>query len=137
MKKAYGYTREIQNSKTQIPISAQKGLIKKYCVENNIELVRMFSDKADPNTNYNPRGLKRLRGLLRKNHVDYVIVSDLQSVFISQFDYYGTKRDFEYLGSEILSVSKPVWDSKAYEEFMADIIKRMNEFNSKLLGKKL
>ena len=135
MKKAYGYTREIQNSKTLVPISTQKGLIRKHCIENNIKLVRMFSDKADPNMDHYPKGLKRLRGSLRNNHADYVIVSGFENVFINQFNYYSIKHDFEYLKSEIVSVSKPIWDAKPYEEFMVDIMKRMDEFSSKLLGR--
>lgn len=93
-------------SNESLSITNQRSILKEYCSENNITIVREFIDDGWSGGNFERPGFKDMLDFLKKNQVDYVITKDLSRLGrdMSEASYYA-ERYFPEHGIRYLAIS--------------------------------
>lgn len=111
IKKAVAYCRFSSINQREESITAQHRAIKKYCEENNIELLRVYTDEAcSAKTDNRPSFLQMIKDSDTRMF-DYVIVHKLDRFARNRYDSAVNKMKLKKNGVRVLSVLEKLDDS--------------------------
>jgi DNA invertase Pin-like site-specific DNA recombinase len=105
---AVGYVRVSTETQTKNGegLNIQRQEIEKYCKDNKIKLVKMFSDEAVSGANENRAGIKDLLDYISENKIDKVVIHKLDR--LSRDTMYGLyiRKELKKLDVELLSIKE-------------------------------
>lgn len=136
IKTAVGYLRV--SSEDQIcnfSLENQADFIKRYCKDNNFELVELFTDAGRSGQTIEGRnGLLTLLDFCRKNKgsIDAVIAYRLDRFSRNTLDFLTVKQSLASYGVKILSCSEPISGSDPTSEFLETLLAAIAKMDNQI-----
>lgn len=134
MQTAVAYARFSSDNQREESIDAQIRAIKDYCAQNDIELLKIYSDEAMTGTNDDRPQFQKM--LEEVENIDYVIVHKLDRFARNRYDSAVNKRKLRDKGARVKSVLEQ-FDDSPESVMLESIIEGMNEYYSLNLSREV
>ncbi len=115
-KKAVGYERVSTENQVRegFSLEEQKAEIEKFCLDNDLELLAVFTDAGVSGAKANEdemeverEGLLDMLGFLKENKVDYVVVLNTNRLWRSDFVKVLIQKELKKSGADVKAVDRP------------------------------
>jgi site-specific DNA recombinase len=119
---AVGYARYSTDMQTENSIEYQTAAIKKYCDENNITLLKVFTDEALSGTNTDRPGFQAMVHAAKSKLFDAVIIYDITRGSRNVADWFKLREEMMRLGIRVISTSQKLGDITNPSDFLVELI---------------
>jgi len=134
MQTAVAYARFSSDNQREESIDAQVRAIQEYCTQNDIELLKIYSDEAmSGTTDDRPQFQKMIEEV---ENINYVIVHKLDRFARNRYDSAVNKRKLRDKGIRVISVLER-FDDSPESVMLESIIEGMNEYYSLNLSREV
>lgn len=139
MSRVIGYVRvssEMQKEKDN-SIRSQIKSIKKYCEDNNFELIGIYKDEGISGLKSNRGGLVKMMNEIQNLKIDIVIVYSLSRLGRKLVDVIGWVNDLEKKGIRFISLKENFTNDGVMGKLMMGILGSVNEFEVGILSERI
>lgn len=134
--RAVAYARFSSDNQREESIDAQLRAIRKYCLDNDIDLVYEYTDEAKSATTDNRPGFQRMFQELEQRDVSMLIVHKLDRFSRNRYDSAIYKRKLQQLGIKLISVLERI-DDTPESIIMQALLEGMSEYYSANLAREV
>ena len=134
MKTAYAYARFSSDNQREESIDAQLRAIREYCQQNDIRILREFTDEAQSARTANRPAFQQLFGTIKDRPADFLIVHKLDRFARNRGDAAFYRAKLTEAGMRLISVLERL-DDTPESIIMEGIIESMNEYYSANLSR--
>lgn len=120
--KAAAYARYSTDHQTENSIMYQLNKINEYSVENNIDIVAVYTDEKQSGTNTDRVGFQRLVAAARKHEFEAVIIYDITRGSRDVGDWFTFRKQMLMLGIQVISTSQKLGDITNSNDFIIELI---------------
>ena len=119
---AVGYARYSTDMQTENSIEYQTAAINKYCNDNNINLLRMYTDEAFSGTNTDRPGFQEMIQAARTGLFKAVVIYDISRGSRNVADWFEFRQEMMRAGVQVISTTQPLGDSMDPNNFLLELL---------------